>query len=115
MAYAGKPFRRAGLALAAGLCLTACGSLTANRIGPPFRDPTMSMQAAQDAVAVGKATQAEVLAVLGPATQIAFDSGYAVWIYRARPAKPDAHRAELVILFAPSGIAKKSRLRPSPP
>lgn len=108
-----KHLVRVGLALAASLWLSACGSLNAGRTVPPFRDPTMSMQNAQDAIAVGKTTQAEALAALGPTTEIRFDSGYAVWVYRARAAEPDADRAELVILFAPSGVVKKTRLRPA--
>ena len=62
---------------------------------------------------VGKTTQDEVLSALGPATDIQFDSGYTVWVYRARTAELDADRAEFAILFAPSGIAKKTRLRPA--
>lgn len=108
-----KPLVRAGLALAACLWLSACGSLKAGGNAPPFREPTMSMQNAQDTIVVGKTTQAETLAALGPATEIQFDSGYAVWVYRARVVESDADRAEFVILFAPSGVVKKTRLRPS--
>lgn len=104
---------RAGLALAVCLWLSACGSLNAGRTAPPFRDPAMSMQNAYDTIVVGKTTQAEAMAALGPATEIKFDSGYAVWVYRARAAEPDADRAEFVILFAPSGVVKKTRLRPA--
>lgn len=106
-------FFHAGLALAACLCLCACASLDAGDAAPPFRDPTMSMQNAYDTVVAGKTTQAETMAALGPATEIQFDSGYAVWVYRAKAAQPDADRAEFVVLFAPSGIVKKTRLRPS--
>jgi hypothetical protein len=34
-----------------------------------------------------------------------FDSGYEVWVYRQPPA------AELVLLFEPSGILSKTRVR----
>lgn len=108
-----KHFVRAGLALAGCLGLIACGSLNAGGTAPPFRDPAMSMQNAQDTIVVGMTTQAEAMAALGPATEIRFDSGYAVWVYRARAAKSDADRAEFVILFAPSGVVKKTRLRPA--
>lgn len=108
-----KHLVRAGLALAACLCLSACGSLNTGGTAPPFRDPAMSMQSAYDTIVVGKTTRAEALAALGPATEIQFDSGYAVWVYRARAAEPDADRAELVILFAPSGVVKRMRLRPA--
>jgi len=113
MQRSSKPLVRMGLALAACLWLGACGSLNAGRTAPPFRDPAMSMQNAQDMNVVGKTTRAEALATLGPATEIRFDSGYAVWVYRARAAEPDADRAEFVILFAPSGVVKKTRLRPA--
>ena len=108
-----KTLIRAGLALAAFLWLSACGSLNAGGTAPPFRDPTMSMQNAYDTVVVGKTSQAEAMAVLGPATDIQFDSGYAVWVYRAKVKESDADRAEFVILFEPSGVVKKTRIRPS--
>ena len=73
----------------------------------------MSMQAAREAIVAGQTLQAQALATLGPATEIQFDSGYAVWVYRARTGESQASRAELVILFAPSGVVKKIRLRPS--
>lgn len=101
----------AGLALAACLWLSACAGLDAGSNAPSFRDPAMSMPGAYDTIVAGKTTQSEVLAALGPATEIQFDSGYAVWVYRARAAVPDADRAEFVILFAPSGIVKRTRLR----
>ena len=111
--FTGHHLIRAGLALSACLLLSACGSLNAGGTAPPFRDPTMSMQNAYDAIVVGKTTQAEAMAALGPATEIHFDSGYAIWVYRARAAESDADRAELLILFAPSGVVKKTRIRPS--
>jgi len=113
MQRTGKPLLRMGLALTVSLWLGACGSLNAGRTGPPFRDPAMSMQNAYDTIVVGKTTQADTMAALGPATEIQFDSGYAIWVYRARAAEPDADRAEFVILFAPSGVVKKTRLRPA--
>ena len=103
----------AGLVLAGCQWLSACGNLGASNGGPPFRDPTMSMQSAKDAIVLGQTTQAEVKVALGPATEIRFDSGYTVWVYRAAAAIPETDRAELVILFAPSGIVKKTRLRPA--
>ena len=103
----------AGLALAGCHGLIACGSLSPGDATPTFRDPSMSMQNARDAIVVGVTTQAQTKAALGPATEIRFDSGYAIWVYRARAADSGADRAEFVILFTPSGIAKKTRLGPS--
>lgn len=84
MQLTSKALVRAGLALATCLLLRACGSLNAGGTSPPFRDSAMSMQNAYDAMVVGKTTQDEAMAALGPATEIKFDSGYAVWVYRAR-------------------------------
>lgn len=111
MRLTSKPLVHAGLALGASLWLSACGSLNAGGTAPPFRDATMSLQNAYDTMVPGKNTRADAMAALGPATEIQFDSGYAVWVYRARAAGPDADRAEFVILFAPSGVVKKTRLR----
>ena len=79
----------------------------------PFSNPALSIQNARDTVTVGKSSKAEVLAALGPATVINFDSGFQVWVYRAKSRQPAETKAELVILFTPDGIAKKIRLRPA--
>ena len=80
---------------------------------PPFSNPAMSMQNASDAVTVGKTSKADVLAALGPATVINFDSGFEVWVYRAKSREPAEAKAEFVILFAPDGVVRKTRLRPA--
>ena len=77
-----------------------------------FSDPAVSMQNAGDAIVIGKTNKAEVLASLGAATVINFDSGFEVWVYRDKSRAPADAKAEFVILFAPSGIVKKTRLRP---
>ncbi|MDB5886207.1 MAG: hypothetical protein JWR74_2378 [Polaromonas sp.] len=82
-------------------------------MGPTFRDPGMTMQAAMQAVSIGQSSKADVLAALGPATVVPFDSGYEVWVYRRNPRKSEAGQAEFVVLFAPSGIVKKMRIRPA--
>ncbi|MDB5874814.1 MAG: hypothetical protein JWQ07_4256 [Ramlibacter sp.] len=69
--------------------------------------------AALDAISAGKSTKAEVAAALGKAVVIPFESGYEVWVYRWKGAKKTTRAAtELVVLFAPSGIARKARIRP---
>jgi hypothetical protein len=64
-----------------------------------------------------------VLAARGKAAaEISFDSGFEVWVYRIAsdtPPKPALEKAppgntEFVVLFAPSGIATKARIRPDP-
>jgi len=74
---------------------------------------TISVQDARDAAAVGKSTKAGVLAALGKATVISFDSGFEVWAYQYKSEAPGKN--EFVILFAPSGVVAKTRVRPAPP
>ena len=102
--------------LAACLWLAGCagpfGFLGAGGATSAFRDPGLSMQTAMETVAIGKSSRNDVLAALGPATVVRFDSGYEVWVYRKNPLRSEATNAEFVILFAPSGIVKKTRIRP---
>ncbi len=70
-------------------------------------------QAAMSKVVPGQSTKADVAASLGPAIVIPFDSGYEVWVYRWRGLDNTTRAAtELVLLFDPSGLATKARLRP---
>ena len=64
----------------------------------------------RDAVVIGKSTKADVRAALGDTLAISFDNGYEVWVYRLERDTT----AEFVILFAPSGIVAKIRIRPDP-
>lgn len=92
-------------------CAAPESSLSENA-APSFRDQRMSAQAASDSIVIGKSTKAEVQAVLGPANVVKFDSGFELWIYGAKEAKVSSARAEFVILFTPSGIVKKTRIKP---
>ena len=66
------------------------------------------------AAAAPGATRASVLAALGPTRNIAFDSGYEVWLYQAPRA--GGQFAEYVVLFDRAGLVSKTRVRePSPP
>ena len=97
------------------LWLAGCAGLSSFNAGndaPPFSNPAMSMQSASDSIAVGKSSKADVMATLGTATVINFDSGYEVWVYRAKSRELAEAKAEFVILFASDGIVKKTRLRP---
>jgi hypothetical protein len=68
---------------------------------------------------IGKSSKADVVATLGKATVVSFDSGYEVWIYREKSAaaglglfgQPAKERSELVLLFEPAGVLKKTRVR----
>lgn len=76
-----------------------------------FLPESLSVQGASDAVVVGKSSKSDVAAALGKATEIKFDSGYEVWVYRQKGPGRAATPAEFVVLFAPSGIVKKTRIR----
>jgi hypothetical protein len=87
---------------------------------------------AKHAVVIGKSTRADVVAALGETLVIRFDNGFEVWVYRLdndTPGRgalgPRARRsasekagpgtsAEFVILFTPSGLVAKTRIRPAP-
>ncbi|TAK80563.1 MAG: hypothetical protein EPO20_27595 [Betaproteobacteria bacterium] len=102
------------LAVVACVFVTGCALLQ-----PPTKEPAplrpgeiLSAQAATQAISVGKSTKADVRTALGEAGVIDFDSGYEVWVYRERlkeKAKPPP--TELVLLFPPSGILAKTRIR----
>lgn len=84
---------------------------------PPGPGEIRSAHAAEHAFDVGKSTKADVRAALGEAVVVDFESGYEVWVYRERAPekraqeKEQAAKAELVLLFAPSGILAKTRVR----
>lgn len=108
-----------GLVFAGYLWLAGCAGPSGffnSQDAPPFRDPNMSMQNARDTIVSGRSTKADVMAALGSATVVKFDSGFEVWVYRpksARAAAATSGTAEFVILFAPSGVVKKTRIRPA--
>jgi hypothetical protein len=84
--------------------------------GAPQAQPasdTRPLQRAFDAVAIGSSTGAGLAAALGPMTTVRFDSGYSVAVLRGQPKAKDADAPELVVLFAPSGLALKARVRPA--
>ena len=106
------------IACAGGLWLAGCagpGLFNSGADAPAFSNPAVSMQNAGDAIVIGKTTKAEVMAALGAATVINFDSGFEVWVYRAKSRAPAETKAEFVILFTPDGIVKKTRVRPAYP
>ena len=75
---------------------------------PEPAEPAFSAAAAADAVAIGWSTKSDVRAALGEAVVVSFASGYEVWVYREKTPAPGA---ELVLLFEPSGILSKTRVR----
>jgi hypothetical protein len=81
---------------------------------PPFRDPALSMQRAGELIVAGQSTRADVMAALGPATVVHFDSGFEVWVYRTKASGASEEKDEFVILFTPAGLVKKTRIRRGP-
>ena len=88
---------------------------------------TTAAEAATVARSLRGGTRGDVIAAFGPATVIRFDSGYEVWLYRLEepasahkpgnapttpePAHSDRPSSELVLLFSPSGVVDKVRVR----
>jgi outer membrane protein assembly factor BamE (lipoprotein component of BamABCDE complex) len=98
---------RHAAAFAGALLLAGCATTAA----PPGTQVDEQRFAA--ATAPG-ATRASVLAALGPTSNIAFDSGYQVWLYQAPRA--GGRFAEYVVLFDRAGLVSKTRRRePGPP
>jgi hypothetical protein len=115
----------AAIAMTCGIvagCATGISPPTAAVTG--WRPAAVAARAAHDAVVPGRSTRADVVARFGETQVIRFDSGYEVWVYRLEGAAPAPPRsdsdkawrpspAELVILFAPTGVVAKSRIRPA--
>jgi len=117
------------------VCIAGCvsqASTVPTAVVTPQRAKVMPADRVKDAVAIGKSTKADVIASLGETLVISFDTGYEVWVYRLandtsakaaptpRIASTGSEKAwpltaaEFVILFAPSGLVAKTRIRPAP-
>ena len=111
-----------------GCAVTGESSVT-TAAATPIRAKTISAHNAKDAITIGKSTKIDVIAALGKTTVISFDSGFEVWVYqiagdklglgdfigRAGSERGTPGKTEFVVLFAPSGVATKTRIRPAPP
>jgi hypothetical protein len=100
-----------------GAAVGGCAGPSAPQQGAELsKTAAMSPQAAQALVAAGKSTKADVEAALGKAATVPFDSGWDVWAYRWRGKQRTTRGdAELVILFGPDGVVRKTRIRPAYP
>lgn len=98
------------IAALVAITLSGCAAFNAPAV-PLFRDPALSMTSAQTLIISGTSTRSDVTAALGPASVVVFDSGFEVWAYREKRPQAATASAELVILFAPSGFVRKTRLR----
>jgi hypothetical protein len=100
----------AWIVVAFWVCVAGCAT-------PITTGGIASARDAQAAVVIGKSTKADVEAALGKAIVVSFDSGYEVWVYRERGAsvglfaQSRKEKAEFVLLFEPSGVLKKTRVR----
>ena len=122
------------IALAASIagCASAPATAPTAVVASP-RSKLLTPERVKDAVSTGQSTKSDVAAALGEALVVRFESGYEVWVYRltgdlrsmgtttgyrakrgpAESTQPGMS-AEFVILFAPSGVVAKTRVRPAP-
>ncbi|MES1264463.1 MAG: hypothetical protein ABUU24_02290 [Variovorax sp.] len=101
-----KTLRRAGIAIAFSAGVAGCVAAgTPYTVIPPGKS--------REAILIGESTKADVLAALGKTTSVSFDSGYEVWVYQYKGEMRGG--GEFVVLFAPSGIVAKTRIRPTSP
>jgi hypothetical protein len=106
---------KASAVVALCACVMGCAGSGASTV------TTIPAHSAEAAITIGKSTKADVLAALGKTALIGFDSGFEVWVYQvtgdtpARPGWGKPGKTEFVVLFAPSGVVTKTRLRPPPP
>jgi hypothetical protein len=127
---------RIGVALGLAVCIAGCvtrASTVPTVTVTPLRTKVIPADSVRNAIVIGKSTKADVSAALGETLVISFDSGFEVWVYRLAgdtPAKAaqaqgvartgsqkgagPATTAEFVVLFAPSGLVAKARIRPAP-
>ena len=113
-------FKTVSLAAVMAAALTGCAMSGAeNR--PLIDERTLNAR-----IVHGATTRADIFAAFGTASIVNFDSGYEVWIYKDTTGAPRLLRyvpvvglgaglipdrkRELVILFGPDGVVRKSRL-----
>jgi hypothetical protein len=116
---------------ALALSLTGCVSVSTTAptaVVTSHRAKVIKADRMKDTVVVGKSKREDVIASLGETLAIRFDSGYEIWVYRLSEevtanrtlaqrmalGNESQSNAEFVILFAPSGLVTKTRLRPAP-
>ena len=111
-----KPLFLASLAFAVGTGGAGCA--TSGGTEPTLTQATaIPSRAASDRIEIGKSTKADVMAALGKTTAITFDSGFEVWVYHiasASEGRGEPGKTEFVVLFAPSGVVTKARVRAAP-
>jgi hypothetical protein len=101
---------RIGVALACAAFVGGCAmqpSTTPSAVVTSPRAKVIAEQRVNDVVVIGNSTKADVVAALGETLVIRFDNAYEVWVYRL----VEDRRGEFVILFEPSGVVAKTRIR----
>lgn len=115
-----KRFKTISLAAVVAAALMGCAT------GGAGNRPLVDERTLNARIVHGVTTRADILAAFGTASVVNFNSGYEVWFYKdtagaprflryvplvglGAGAIPDRKR-ELVILFGPDGVARKSRL-----
>lgn len=100
-------------ALFAFVVLLVAGCASTPSSPPPLKSGEVrSIEVARNGLSIGTSTKTEVRALLGRTNEVAFDSGYEVWAYRQQlKEKEKPPSRELVLLFDPSGVLRKMRLR----
>ncbi len=119
--------RRVATAAGAGCfaLLAACATTGPDGNAPLQTKASEVPASAGERITIGRSTKADVAAALGETATVRFDSGYEVWVYRMRTggageriATGDQARSagtgEYVILFDPSGVVSKTRMRTAP-
>jgi hypothetical protein len=113
-------------------CVWVGGCASSGTVTTADGATTISANAANTAIVIGKSNKGDVVAALGKTTVINFDSGFEVWVYHVAGATPPktgwaerigfaaegkgaSGKTEFVVLFAPSGVVTKVRLRVAPP
>lgn len=134
-----KPLIHARVVCAFCACVTGCAVPGASSVTSAAATANaISAHNARHAITIGKSTKTDVIAALGKTTVISFDSGFEVWVYHVKGEKVTGESAaklsrverlehagsekgtrgkesEFVVLFAPSGVVTKTRIRPAPP
>ncbi|MGE5522461.1 MAG: hypothetical protein ACM3SS_02010 [Rhodospirillaceae bacterium] len=122
---------RTVLAIASAGCIAGCAtssSTAPGAVAPSLPSKLIEPSRIESAVSIGKSTKRDVAAALGETLVIRFDTGYEVWVYRLAGDTPartssgqhpvrrgsDRSATEFVLLFAPSGLVVKTRIRPAP-
>jgi hypothetical protein len=104
---------RLGFAIACAALVDGCAmqpSTTPSAVVTSPRAKVVAEQRVKDVVVIGRSTKADVMAALGQTLVIRFDNAYEVWVYRLA----EDRLGEFVILFAPSGVVAKARVRRAP-